>query len=121
MRVGDAPKPYAIPAGSYPIKLEESPHFTALMAANATMAALFGDLFPDGKVITPHLYNVPDFELVEIHPGNLPEDTEGCTLVGSTRGTDYVSASDMAFRVMMKRLLSLPASESIVGEYSDPL
>lgn len=110
-------KPYAIPAGTYLVRLLESPHFTALMANSERMQHAFGHLFPDGKVITPHLVGVPGFDFVELHPGNKPEDTDGCTLVGETRGADYLGASDMAFRMLMNRLLG--ANDPIFGQYFD--
>lgn len=112
-------KPYAIPSGTYQVRLEESPHFTELMARSSRMRALFEPLFPDGRVITPHLYGVPDFESVEIHPGNIPEDTDGCTLVGEDRAADFVGASDLAFRTLMRRLLA--ANDQILGTYVDPI
>ena len=51
----------AIPIGRYEIKLTMSPRF---------------------KRVLPLLMNVKGFEGVRIHPGNKPEDTEGCLLVG---------------------------------------
>ena len=62
--------------------------------------------------LTPHLKGVPGFDdagphgPIEIHPGNLPEQTEGCTLVGLTHGTDSVGLSDEAF---VKLVSLLPA------------
>lgn len=50
----------AIPAGKYELELYNSPHF--------------------GKLL-PHIKNVPNFEGVLIHGGNLTSDTEGCILV----------------------------------------
>jgi hypothetical protein len=100
-------KPFAIPAATYGVTLEQSPHFTDLMAKSPKMKAMFADLFPDGRVITPHLQNVPGFKVVEIHPGNEPKDTDACTLVGQTHAEDFVGASDIAFRALMGRLTAL--------------
>jgi hypothetical protein len=47
------------------------------------------------------LSGVPGREYIEIHPGNKPEDTEGCTLVGETQGTDWVGSSRLAFLELM--------------------
>lgn len=69
-------KPYAIPAGTYKLALEFSPHF---------------------QTITPHVLDVPGFEYIEIHWGNYPKDTEGCLLIGMTRGQDFVGNSREAF------------------------
>ena len=60
----------AIPAGTYKIQLRVSPSFK-----NKWYARPFG-----GKM--PYLLNVPGFEGVMLHPGNIPDDTSGCILPG---------------------------------------
>jgi hypothetical protein len=83
---GDNPvKPYCIPAGTYQVKVIMSPHF---------------------GVPTPHILNVPGFEDIEIHNGNYPRDTHGCTLVGATRSADFVGNSLLAFGALMAKLPS---------------
>lgn len=77
-------KPFAIPQGRYQIKLLLSARF---------------------EMVTPHVMNVPGFEAIEIHPGNYPRDTEGCTLVGKTRDTDFVGDSKIAFTELMAKIL----------------
>ena len=76
-------KPFCIPAGSYGVDLLPSAHF---------------------QMITPHVRNVPGFTEIEIHPGNYPKDTEGCTLVGEDRGADQVYRSKPAFDRLMTLL-----------------
>jgi hypothetical protein len=76
-------KPYCIPAGTYPATL------------------VYSD---KNGFITPRLTDVPGFTDIEIHPGNFPSDTEGCTLVGESRGIDVVSSSRAAFADLMARL-----------------
>lgn len=84
VRVG--PKVYgktAIPAGTYLIKITQSPRFGRLL---------------------PLLLGVPGFEGVRIHPGNTELDTEGCILVGMGRTADTITESRKAFNALMLRL-----------------
>ena len=73
----------SIPADTYEVRLLPS--------------ARFGEL-------TPHILNVPDRSYIEIHPGNKPGDTEGCTLVGETQAIDWVGSSRFAFEKLMSLL-----------------
>jgi hypothetical protein len=78
-----------IPAGTYAATLAVSPKWTALRG------------YP---FRVPLLQNVPGFTEIEIHIGNFPEDTEGCTLVGMERGADEVMSSELAFFPLFHRL-----------------
>lgn len=55
----------------------------------------------------PGLVNVPGFEDVEIHWGNFPRDTEGCCLVGQTKGPhpDFIGGSKLAFAALWEKLV----------------
>jgi hypothetical protein len=74
------------------------------------------------ETYTPHVLDVPGFTAIEIHPGNSPEDTEGCTLVGETRGligypeSDWIGNSDEAFNDLIAKL---DASEPMQIEYRE--
>jgi hypothetical protein len=76
-------KPRAIPPGTYTLRLLPSARF--------------------GRY-TPHVLDVPGFTAIEIHPGNYPQDTHGCLLVGKSRGTEAVFESDQAFNELMAKL-----------------
>lgn len=73
----------AIPAGTYPLIINHSPHFGC-------------DL--------PLLCAVPNFEGVRIHPGNTPADTEGCILPGIGFGNDVVTESRKAFDALFAKI-----------------
>jgi hypothetical protein len=107
-----------IPIGTYPVTMQESPHFTALMAESEDMARAFSDLFPSSHVITPHVQDVPGFTEIEIHPGNYPKDTHGCCLVGEGHQDDMVTFSDAAFHSLIVRIGNEPGKISIT--YLDP-
>jgi hypothetical protein len=52
----------------------------------------------------PHLIAVPGFEGIRIHSGNTAADTDGCVLVGDTRGPDSVGQSKVAFERLFRLL-----------------
>lgn len=66
----------AIPAGRYEVVIDYSNRFKKKM---------------------PHILNVPGFEGIRIHTGNRPGDTEGCILLGMTKGEDFIGRSRDAY------------------------
>ena len=54
----------------------------------------------------PLLLDVPGYEGVRIHAGNTVADTEGCILLGTSRGHDTVGNSRMAVQSFMDRMES---------------
>ena len=56
------------------------------------------------QVRMPLLLNVPQFTGVRIHPGNTDKDTEGCILVGETRGVDFVGDSRIAYNALFANI-----------------
>lgn len=72
----------AIPYGRYKIIVTKSNRFSKMAGHD---------------VYLPLLLNVPNYEGVRIHTGNKPEDTEGCLLPGTEKGTNQVMNSKTAF------------------------
>lgn len=78
-----------VPLGTYQAVMAFSPHF---------------------DILTPHLRGIPGFDdygphgPIEIHYGNYPGNTEGCCLVGTTKGEDWVGNSREAFVALVKKL-----------------
>lgn len=53
----------------------------------------------------PHVEEVPGRSAIEIHIGNFPKDTDGCTLVGGLQDQpDFVGRSSIAFASLMNKL-----------------
>jgi hypothetical protein len=73
----------AIPKGTYKVIINQSNRFKRLM---------------------PLLLNVSNFEGVRIHAGNTNHDTEGCILVGRTRGVDFIGQSRKAYDSLFKKM-----------------
>jgi len=87
----------AIPRGTYQITLDYSNRFQRTMA---------------------HILNVPGFEGIRIHCGNTPANTEGCILVGKTRGNaNDITLSRVAYDELFPKLqVAFDRSEPITIE-----
>lgn len=68
----------AIPRGTYRVRITHSTRF--------------------GKPLI-ELMDVPGFKGIRCHPGNKPEDTEGCILVGLSREARWVGQSRDAYKL----------------------
>lgn len=73
----------AIPPGIYTVQITHSPRFNTRL---------------------PLLLGVPGFEGVRIHPGNSAADTEGCILVGQSKGMNAILRSRAAFVPLLAKL-----------------
>ena len=82
----------AIPAGQYEVVIDQSNRFRRAM---------------------PHILNVPGFEGIRIHQGNYPKDTEGCPLLGYTKGVDFVGKSVVAFNDFFSKLQDALRNERV--------
>ena len=84
-----------IPAGRYKLKLRKE----------GGMHQRYSQRFPDMHQGMIWLQDVPMFEWVYIHIGNTPADTEGCILVGMTRGENVIHQSAMAYETIYPRIV----------------
>jgi len=73
----------AIGYGQYDIEISWSPRFRRML---------------------PLLLDVPNFKGIRIHPGNYHQDTEGCILVGTSKGKNAIWRSRRAFNSLFKKL-----------------
>lgn len=87
------PRETCIPCGVYEVLVTHSPRF---------------------GVDLPLILNVPGFSGVRIHAGNYPKDTEGCVLVGTTRGPDQVLGSRIAFEEVFELIQAARARAETV-------
>lgn len=86
----------AIPRGVYPVTITYSNRF---------------------KRELPLVDDVEGFTGIRIHPGNTAEDTEGCILVGRTKGPDCVYESRNAFNDLFAKIqTALNAGERVTLE-----
>ena len=84
VRTGEkVPGDTAIPAGTYNVVITPSNRF---------------------KRDLPLLESVPNFVGIRSHPGNTAEDTEGCLLVGRTKGPTFVGESRAAFAALFQKI-----------------
>lgn len=85
----------AIPLGTYKISLD----VVSQKFKDRSWARPY-----NGKI--PRLLNVPGYEGVLIHPGNKPEDTLGCILVGENKTKGQVINSVSTFNKLISILKS---------------
>lgn len=93
----------AIPTGTYKVNLR-------------TVSEKFRDRSwarPYGGRL-PRLLNVPAFEGVLIHVGNVPEDTLGCILVGENKVVGKVINSTATFKRLMDKLQPMAEKDETV-------
>lgn len=74
----------AIPTGKYDVILTFSPRFERLL---------------------PLLLNVPGYQYIRVHHGNLPSSTDGCLLVGENKVKGQVINSRATLEKLMSVLL----------------
>lgn len=74
----------AIPEGTFPVSMRWSPKF---------------------GMNTPHIDNIPNRSLIEIHYGNTTADTNGCVLVGLTRSDNFIGRSRDAFTGLYPQIM----------------
>jgi hypothetical protein len=89
----DEPKVYgetAIPYGTYKMILDYSAHF---------------------KAILPHILDVPGFEGIRIHWGNIPKNTLGCLLLGKNTEKGKVTESKVTYVKFIDKLLESKQKE----------
>lgn len=73
----------AIPQGTYKLIIDMSNRFQRLM---------------------PHILDVPGFEGIRIHSGNTDANTEGCILVGTSKGVNRINQSVDAYNKLYVKL-----------------
>ncbi len=89
-----------IDAGTYKVKRSLSPHL---------------------NYITPEVLDVPGRTAIRWHIANYPKDILGCLGVGTSRLTDFVGGSTIAFRGLMKILnAAWDRGEEVIAIYTDP-
>lgn len=91
-------KPRAVPLGTYDVKIRWSGHWARLM---------------------PHVEGVPDFEEIEIHPGNFPKNSHGCLMVGETKApmVHFIGDSKKAFDALFLKITE--ATDPITITYTE--
>ena len=82
----------AIPTGRYEVALTFSNRFQQMM---------------------PLLLNVPGFEGIRIHTGNKAADTEGCILLGETKGVNFIGQSKVAYTKFLAKLKAAMKTEKV--------
>ena len=74
---------------------------------------------PKHQFYVPLVNDVPGHTAIEIHPGDFPQDTLGCLLVGMTRSVDRLYASRDAWSQMFCKILEAIPKERVTIAYAN--
>lgn len=97
-----------------PVEEWKIPHLTAIPYGEYKLVINHSQRFNRDL---PLLLNVPGFTGVRIHPGNTQADTEGCLLVGRTKGDEFVGESRAAFGLLYPKLVAaIEAGDEVTVE-----
>jgi Family of unknown function (DUF5675) len=77
----------AIPAGRFQVVFQPSPKFERSTDPWVQKYA----------VAMPHIIDIPNRSLIMFHWGNDVDNTDGCVLIGNTKGKDFIGSSRAAF------------------------
>lgn len=86
---------------------------TAIDAGKYEVIINFSNRF---KQLMPLLLGVKNFEGVRIHWGNYAKDSDGCILLGSKKGVDFVGNSKATYSILLSRLKQVFGKEKIFIE-----
>ena len=95
---GDGLPGSAIPPGLYSVTIAPSPKFETIAERDAWFKIYAPQI--------PHIMGIPNRSNILIHPGNVPENTEGCILVGNERNTDWLGQSRAAFAQLQPKIVA---------------
>ena len=84
---------------------------TAIPYGDYEIVITFSNRF---KCLMPLLIDVKGFSGVRVHTGNRSTDTEGCILVGKTKGLDFIVNSREEYAILFKKLSEAAAKEKII-------
>ncbi|HSD36867.1 MAG TPA: DUF5675 family protein [Rhodocyclaceae bacterium] len=90
-----------------PVKIKG---FTAIPAGSYEVVITFSERF---QRPLPLLLNVPSFDGIRIHAGNVSKDTDGCILVGQSKAEDFIGSSRAALDKLFTKLKKAAAVEKI--------
>lgn len=97
-----------------PVEEWKVPHLTAIPYGTYKLIINHSQRFNRDL---PLLMNVPGFTGVRIHPGNTSADTEGCLLVGRTKGDEFVGESRAAFGLLYPKIkAAIDAGDEVTVE-----
>ena len=95
IRAVKVPGETAIPTGRYRVHLYDSPKHG-----------------PD----TPELLDVPGYDHIQVHAGNVPADTLGCQVIGRTRAPDrpaVYQSRDLVAEVKLRIVAAIKAGHEV--------